>query len=133
MNNSKRPTDSATWIGRLLSTLVVLVLLADGLVDLVAPGKVAAEMLATGFPLQLAAPLGIMILVCALVYAIPATSVAGAILVTGFAGGAICTHFRLGEMGSAPQIISALIAIAAWGGLWLRFPAVRELLPMTRH
>jgi hypothetical protein len=104
-----------------------------GLVDLIAPGKVASEMAATGFPITLATPLGIVILLCAVIYSVPVTSVVGAILCTGFVGGAICTHFRLGGIGSPPQIISTLIAVAAWGGgLYLRCAPIRDVMPLIR-
>jgi hypothetical protein len=119
------------WIGRIFSALVVLALLADGLVDLFAPGLVKAEMEATGFPASLSVPLGIIILLCAVLYAIPRTAMLGAILVTGFLGGAICTHFRLGEIGSPPQLICLLLGVLAWTGLWLRDERLRMLLPVT--
>jgi hypothetical protein len=64
-------------------------------------------------------------------YAIPQTAVLGAILVTGFLGGAICTHFRLGSIVSPPQMISLVLGVMAWGGIYLRYPALRTLLPIS--
>ena len=64
--------------------------------------------------------------------AIPQTSVLGAILVTGFLGGAIASHVRIGEYGSAEQIFCLLLGLATWGGLHLRDPRLRELLPLWR-
>ncbi len=125
MNNLTPSTPASAWAGRILSGLVLLVLLVDALVDIVAPARIATEMAATGFPVDLATPLGIIILVCALAYAIPATSFVGAILISGFAGGAICAHFRLGEMGSPPQIFAVLIGVFTWAGLLLRRPSLR--------
>lgn len=125
-------SSAAVWTGRVLSALVVLVLLADAAVNLVAPEKLAEPMAATGFTAALSPQLGILMLVCAVLYAIPRTSVLGAILVTGFLGGAICAHFRIGEMGSGSQIVCLLIGIAAWLGLYLRMPALRSLLPLSR-
>ncbi|WP_413992155.1 DoxX family protein [Labrys okinawensis] len=124
-------TSAAIWIGRLFSGLVVLALLADGLVQLFAPGLTKAEMEATGFPTSQAIPLGIIMLACAILYAIPRTAVLGAILVTGFLGGAICTHFRLGELGSPPQLICLLLGALTWGGLYLRETRLRALLPLA--
>ncbi len=109
--------------------MVVLALLADAAVDLFAPGIMLKEMEATGFPPSLGLALGLIILVCTVLYAIPRTAVLGAILVTGFLGGAICTHFRLGEMFSPPQLICLLLGLLAWGGLYLRDPRLRALLP----
>jgi hypothetical protein len=122
---------AAIWIGRLISAIVVAVLLADGAVDLFSPAMIQAEMDATGFPAQLSFPLGIIIVVSALLYAIPRTAFLGAVLVTGFLGGAICTHFRLGEMGSPPQIICFLLGVLTWGGLYLRDPRLRALMPIA--
>lgn len=124
-------TPATVWIGRALSALVVLALLADAAVEFFAPGMMLAEMQATGLPPSLAFSLGIIMLVCAVLYAIPQTAVLGAILVTGFLGGAICTHFRIGEIGSPPQLICLLLGAMTWGGLYLRDARVRALLPFT--
>jgi hypothetical protein len=69
-------------------------------------------------------------LLCAVTYAIPRTAMLGAILITGFFGGAICVHVRIGEIGSLPQIICLLLAAMAWGGLYLRDTRVRALIPL---
>ncbi|MDE1991258.1 MAG: DoxX family protein [Rhizobiaceae bacterium] len=119
------------FAGWILSALVVLALLADVGVDLFAPSMIQAEMDATGFPPGQAFILGIIILVCVVLYAIPRTAVLGAILMTAFLGGAICTHFRLGEIGSPPQIICLVLGVLAWGGLYLRDGRVRALLPLV--
>lgn len=122
---------AANWIGYVMSGLVVLALLADAGVQLFAPGTMKAEMDATGFSQSLAMPLGIIMLVCGILYAIPRTAVLGAILTTGFLGGAICTHFRLGEFGTPPQLICLLLGVLTWGGLYLRDARLRAVLPMT--
>jgi hypothetical protein len=119
------------WVGWILTAIVTLALFADGAVDLIAPGMVSAEMEMTGFPANQAPLLGIIILVCALLYVFPRTAVLGAILVTGFLGGAICTHFRLGEIASPPQLICVLLGLMTWGGLYLRDPRIRALLPFS--
>ncbi|MDM0014637.1 DoxX family protein [Variovorax sp. J22P168] len=126
------PTSTTQWAGRILGALVTLVLLADGAVNLFAPGILDKEMAATGFPMNLSTALGVLILACAVLYAIPKTSVLGAILVTGFLGGAICTHFRLGEIGSPPQIACVVIGVAAWASLYLRLGSLRLLIPLVR-
>jgi hypothetical protein len=120
------------WIGRLMSGLVVLALSADAGVQLFAPHVMEAQMAASGFPPSLALPLGIIILGCALVYLVPATAVLGAILITGFLGGAIATHFRLGEIGSPPQLICLALGCLTWGGLYLRDQRLRTLLPVLQ-
>jgi len=124
-------TGTTVWIGRVLSALVVLALLIDGGTQLFAPGALQAEMDATGFASGLAAPLGIVTLVCAVLYAVPQTALLGAILITGFLGGAICTHFRLGEIGSPPQVICLVLGLMTWGGLYFRDGRLRALLPVV--
>jgi hypothetical protein len=71
-------------------------------------------------------------LACAILYAIPATSVLGAILVTGFLGGAICAHVRIAELGSPPELISLLLGVMTWGGLYARDARIRAILPLVR-
>lgn len=119
------------WAGRVLSTLVVLALLGVAASMLLSRSAAHAQLAATGFADSAGPVIGIAALVCAIVYAVPQTAVLGAILVTGFLGGAICTHFRLGTIGSPPQIISLILGVMAWGGLYLRFAEVRGLLPLS--
>ena len=120
------------WAGRILSMLVVLALLGVAANMLFAKSSAHAQLAATGFADSAGPVIGITALVCAIVYAIPQTAVLGAILVTGFLGGAICTHFRLGAMVSPPQIISLVLGVMAWGGLYLRYPELRSLLPFSQ-
>jgi len=87
------------WAGRIMSAFVVAVLVADGAIQLFAPAQIASMLRETGFAMDLTRVVGPIILACAILYAIPATAVLGAILVTGFLGGAICAHVRIGELG----------------------------------
>ena len=120
---------ACAWAGGILSALVALALFADGAHILLARAGAKAEFAATGFPESSGRALGIICLICAALYAIPQTAVLGAILVTGFLGGAISTHLRLGKLASPPQIISLVLGLMAWGGLYLRNPHLRALLP----
>ncbi|HLZ96554.1 MAG TPA: DoxX family protein [Steroidobacteraceae bacterium] len=122
----------APWAGRTMSALVVIALVADGIIQVFAPSQIASMLQETGFAMDLARVVGPIILACALLYAIPATAVLGAILVTGFLGGAICAHVRIGELGSPPEIISLLLGAMAWGGLYARDPRIRAILPLIR-
>jgi hypothetical protein len=115
-----------------LSAFVVAILLADAAVNLFAPHLIKTEMAGVGFPAQLAPATGALLLLCAVVYAYPSTSVLGAILVTGFFGGAISLHLRVGEIGSPPQLVSLVIGVLAWAGLFLRDPDLRAMLPLRR-
>jgi hypothetical protein len=118
------------WAGRIMSAIVVIALVADGTIQLMVPAQVAGMLQETGFAMDLTRIVGPIILVCAILYAIPATAVLGAILVTGFLGGAICAHVRIGELGSPPEIISLVLGALTWGGLYLRDPRIGALLPI---
>jgi hypothetical protein len=120
------------WAGRIMSAFVVIALAADGAIQLFMPARVASMLQETGFAMDLTRVVAPIILACAILYAIPATSVVGAILVTGFLGGAICAHVRIGELGSPPEIISVALGAMTWGGLYLRDPRIRAVLPLIR-
>ena len=122
----------ALWAGRIMSAFVVIALVADGTIQLFVPAQIASMLQETGFAMDLTRVLGPVILACAILYAIPATSVLGAILVTGFLGGAICAHVRIGELGSPPEIVSLLLGTMTWGGLYARDPRIRAVLPLIR-
>ncbi|MHB8530301.1 MAG: DoxX family protein [Caulobacteraceae bacterium] len=122
----------ARWAGRIMSAVVVVALAADGTTQLFAPTQIASVLRETGFAMDLTRILGPIILACALLYALPATAVLGAILVTGFLGGAICAHVRLGELGSPPELVSLALGALTWGGLYARDTRVRALLPLSR-
>ena len=122
----------ALWAGRLMNAIVVIALVADGTIQLFAPAQIASLLQETGFAMDLTRVMGPIILACAILYAIPATAVVGAILVTGFLGGAICAHVRIGELGSPPEIISLALGAMTWGGLYVRDPRIRAVLPLIR-
>ena len=104
------PSSASLWSGRVLTALVTLFMIADAAVDIFHSRLVQVEMAATGFPEDQVHLVGAIIVVCAVLYAIPRTSVLGAILMTGFLGGAICTHFHVGEIATTPQLVSLLLA-----------------------
>jgi DoxX-like family len=123
---------TALWAGRIMSASVLIALAADGTIQLFAPSQVASMLQETGFAVDLTRVVGPIILACAVLYAIPSTAVLGAILVTGFLGGAICAHVRIGELGSPPELISLALGAMTWGGLYLRDPRIRAILPLVR-
>ena len=120
------------WAGRIMSAIVVIALAADGTIQVFAPAQIASMLQETGFAMDLTRVVGPILLACSILYAIPATAILGAILVTGFLGGAICAHVRIGELGSPPEIISLLLGALTWGGLYARDPRIRALLPLIR-
>ena len=127
-----RTLHHSLWAGRIMSAIVVTALAADGAIQLFAPGQIANLLQETGFAMDLTHVLGPIVLACAILYAIPATATLGAILVTGFLGGAICAHIRIGELGSPPEIICLALGALTWGGLYLRDPRIRSILPLIR-
>jgi hypothetical protein len=120
------------WAGRILSAVVVVALAADGAIQLFAPTQIASMLRETRFAMDLTGIVGPIILACAFLSALPSTAVLGAILVTGFLGGAICAHVRIGELGSPPELISLFLGVLTWGGLYARDARVRALLPLIR-
>ncbi len=114
------------WAGRIASTLPVLMLLFSGGMKLVKPAFVVEEFARLGYTERLALGIGILEVVCAVVYAIPRTSVLGAILLTGYLGGATATHVRIGDPFFAPMVVGLLV----WGGLFLRDVRLRALVPL---
>jgi hypothetical protein len=118
----------ALWTGRVLSALAALFLLVDGAMKLVRSDFVVETTVKLGYPESVILPLGMVLLVCTLLYLVPSTSVLGAILLTGYLGGAVATHVRhedtLFEI-LFPIIFGALL----WGGLVLRDTRLRSLVP----
>ena len=117
------------WAGFILSGISVLFLLMDAGMKLVtpAPAPVVEGMAKLGWNSQLAPVLGVILLICTLLYAIPRTAVIGAILLTGYLGGAIATHVRAGS-DLFSIFFSLAFAVLFWGGLWLRDGRVKELI-----
>ncbi|MBS0285029.1 MAG: DoxX family protein [Proteobacteria bacterium] len=104
-------------IGPALRAIAILLLGADAATIGFRPESLTREFAATGFAMWQAPVMAAILALAILLYAIPRTALLGAILVTGFLGGAICAHFRLGEIGSPPQLICLLLGAIAWGGV----------------
>ena len=122
---------AARWLGRILSGLAILFLLFDGAVKLVPLGVVteAMDRLGYGASETLARSLGAITVVCTLLYAVPPTSFVGAILLTGYLGGAIASHVRIADPLFTHVLFGFYLGLMVWGGLWLRDPRLRQLLP----
>lgn len=122
---SSKPTVLARNIGLALSILTGAMLLFSAAMKFSGAKDLADSFAQLGYPLTLAVPLGILEATCVIVYLVPRTSVLGAILITGYMGGAIASHVRLGE----PFIVQALLGAVVWFGLYLREPRLRALIP----
>lgn len=132
-NNQTAPVSRATlWAGRIVSALVVLFLLFDGAIKLVPLAPVTESLAELGYPVSLARGLGILVLVCTVLYVIPRTSILGAILLTGLLGGAIATHLRVGSPIFTHLLFGGYLGVMVWGGLFLRDDRVRALIPLRR-
>jgi hypothetical protein len=116
-------------VGYALSGLVVLFLLMDATMKLLQLPIVAETGLELGWPAETAFPLGLVLLACTLLYVWPRTAIFGAILLTGYLGGAVATHVRVGDPWLSHILFGVYLGLFVWGGLWLRDARVRELFP----
>jgi hypothetical protein len=124
-------TATRTWTGRILTGLVTLFLLLDGGVKVFNPGMAAAAAPQIGYAESLILPIGLIELACLAVYLIPQTSALGAVLLTGFLGGAVATHFRVNDPLLGYTLFPLYVAAVLWGGLFLRDARLRVLLPFS--
>ena len=119
------------WTGRILSGIAVLFLLFDAIGKLMRPAAVIDGTTELGWPVSVIVPLGIIQLICLITYLISRTSILGAILWTGYLGGAIATHVRIGNPLFSHVLFPVYIAALLWLGLWLRDRRLRALLPVA--
>ena len=125
---SPTPSKTAKWTGRVISALPVLMLLMGSAMSLARTEVAVKGTIASGYPEKVMIPLGVTSLVCTLLYAFPRTAVLGAILLTGYLGGAVATHVRLSE----PFFMPILVGVLVWLGLFLRDPRLRALVPLRK-
>ena len=118
--------------GRVLSALAVLFMLFDTIGHLLRIQPVVDAFARLGYPLSVSVGLGIVELVCTIVYVFPPTSILGAILLTGYLGGAIAAQVRIGSPLLSTTLFPIYIAALIWGGLWLRDERLRALVPLRR-
>jgi hypothetical protein len=129
---SKTPSASSSrkgiWTGRVMSTLAVLFLLFDSVGKLLRLTPVVEGTTKIGFPVAAIVPIGIVLLACTTIYLIPRTAILGAILLTGYLGGAIATQVRVGAPLFGYVLFPIYFAALIWGGLFLRDARTRALL-----
>ncbi len=118
------------WAARIFTALPVLFLLVDGVMKLFSPAPVVEGMIRLGYPLSLTATIGVILLICVVVYTIPRTSVLGALLLTGYLGGAVASQLRVGEPLFSHVLFPVYLAVLIWGGLYLREERLRALIPL---
>ncbi len=118
------------WAGRIVSALPALFLFADAIMKLVKPPVVVQGTVKLGYPESVILGLGIVLLLSTLLYVIPRTSVLGAILLTGYLGGAVATHVRVGDPLFSHVLFPVYVGVMIWGGLFLREDRIRALIPL---
>ena len=126
MDSAKKPS----WAGRILTGLAVAFLIFDSVIKFSASAAVSQAMNQLGFPVHLAPAIGALELVLLAIYLFPRTSVLGAILWTGYFGGAIVLHVRVGNPLFSHVLFPIYVALLLWGGLYLREDRLRQLLPL---
>jgi len=123
---------AALWAGRIISGIVVLFLVFDGGIKLIPLDIVIETSRQLGIPENLARTLGVLTLLGTALYAFPRTSVLGAIVLTGYIGGAIYVHVRAGSPLFTHTLFGVYLALLIWGGLYLRDPLLRALIPFRQ-
>jgi MFS family permease len=117
------------WVGWALSILAALLFLFSAFLKLKGGPELDQGMAHLGLPASMVLPLAILELTCLAIYLIPATSVLGAILLAGYIGGTIVTHWRAGD----PFIVNIVLGLVIWLGIYLREPRLKELIPLRRR
>jgi hypothetical protein len=123
-----RATGKVVWTGRVISGLVSLLFLFSAALKLKGGPDLAKGLGHLGLPDSMMVPLAVLEISCVVIYLIPATSVLGAILLTGYLGGAICTHWRVGD----PIYVHIVLGLFIWLGLYVRESRLKALIPLRR-
>lgn len=124
------PGRKAIWAGWIMGAIPVLFMVMSSIMKLSRNAQVVEGWSKSGYPMGTLLPIGVVEICCAAIYVFPRTAVLGAILVTGFLGGATATHVHAGE---AIFVVPVLLGMMAWGGIFLRDPRLRLLLPLRRR
>jgi DoxX-like family len=119
------------WAGWILSGLPASFLLVDGVMKLIRPTPVVETTVKLGYPASVILAIGLVLMLATILYIIPRTAVLGAILLTGYLGGAVATHVRVSG-GWFPILFPIALGILLWAGLWFRSSTLRSLLPLRK-
>lgn len=130
MQTEQEISKGRLWGGRIISVLPGLFLILDGAMKLLKPAPVVEATVRLGYAENVIVPIGIVLLVCTVLYLVPKTSVLGAILLTAYLGGAVATHVRAAE-GAFPVVFPIVIGGLLWLGLYLRNRSLRVLVPLS--
>jgi hypothetical protein len=125
-----RVSGGRLWTGRVIAGLIALFMLFDAAMKFAVPKPVAEAFVRTGWPITLSVTLGWILLVSTVLYLIPRTAVLGAILLTGYLGGAVATNLRLQNPWFSHTLFPVYFGVLLWGALWLREPRIAALIPV---
>jgi DoxX-like family len=117
------------WAGRIVTALIVLFMLFDAVVKLLKLAPAMEGTIKLGYPVSVVFPLGLVLLACTVLYAVPRTAILGAILLTGYLGGAVATQVRVQ---SASFWFALALGVLVWLGPYLRDSQLRALIPLRR-
>lgn len=120
------------WSGRIVSWVITLLLLLDAVMKILQVPQVMEGTLKVGYPANAVRPIGIILLVCLICYVVPRTSVLGAILLTGYLGGAVATNVRISAPLFSYTLIPVYVGVLVWGGLFLQDTRLRALIPLRK-
>jgi hypothetical protein len=129
---SSASSKTAVVTGRILSGLAAAFLVFDSVGKLLRVQPVVEGTASLGYPVSVIFPLGVTLLTCVFVYLMPRTAVLGALLLTGYLGGAVATHVRVGSPVFSHVLFPTYVAALLWGGLMLRDSRLRAFLPVRR-
>ncbi|MEO8881044.1 MAG: DoxX family protein [Gemmatimonadaceae bacterium] len=127
-DSMRAPSAARLWTGRVLTTLAAVFLLLDAIFKFLHPPQVLATFTQLGWPAELAVTLGVLQLICLILYLVPRTAILGAVLLTGYLGGAIATNLRVGNPLFTHILFPIYLSVFIWGGLYLRDTRVRTLI-----
>jgi hypothetical protein len=119
---------TAVWTGRVVSGLASLVFLFSAAMKFKGGPELDQGMAHLGLPARMVLPLAVLETACTVVYLIPQTAVLGAVLLAGYLGGAICTHWRVGD----PIFVQVILGLLVWLGIYLREPRLKDLIPLRK-
>jgi hypothetical protein len=118
------------WTGRIFTGFIVAFLLMDGVIKLLTIQPVLDSFAQLGYPARYAVTIGVIELLCVILYAVPRTAILGAILLTALLGGGISTHIRVESPLFSHTLFGVYLGLIAWAGLYLREPRLRALIPL---
>jgi hypothetical protein len=120
------------WAPRIITALVGSFLVLDAVMKFVKPAPVVEAFAQVGWPLTVSVGLGVVLLSCTALYAIPRSSISGAILLTGYLGGAVATHLRVGDPLLSHVLFPVYLGVLLWAGLFVRDDRLRDMIPLRR-